>query len=87
MAKSRRAKKQIKEVNPKMGFIWRAKHGFKDQKISLIEKGSKPWRGEERRREEEEEEEKKRRSGDQAKQAKGMELWILYGSHGIVSFI
>ena len=47
MAKSRRAKKQIKEVNPKMGFIWRAKHGlskhgFKDQKIGLIEKGSKP---------------------------------------------
>ena len=43
--------------------------------------GRTGW-GEERRREE-----KKRRSGDQAKQAKGMELWILYGSHGIVSFI
>ena len=32
--------------------------------------------GRKEKREEEEEEEKKRRSGDQAKQAKGMELWI-----------
>ena len=31
----------------------------------------------ERIRRKEEEEKKKRRSGDQAKQAKGMELWIL----------
>ena len=58
---------------------------FKDQ-IGL-QGNKKNVKGEERRREEEEEEKKKRRRGDQAKQAKGMELWILYGSHGIVSFI
>ena len=57
------------------------KSGFKDQIWSHLEGGTN--RGE-RRREEEEEEEKrrKRRSSN-----KGMELWILYGSHGIVSFI
>ena len=40
--------------------------------------GRTGW-GEERRKEEEEEEEKKRRSGDQAKQAKGMETELKYG--------
>ena len=40
--------------------------------------GRTGW-GEERRREEEDEEEKKRRSGDQAKQAKGMETELKYG--------
>ena len=53
------------------------KSGFKDQNWSHLEGGTNR---EERRREEEEEEE--RRSSN-----KGMELWILYGSHGIVSFI
>ena len=45
--------------------------------------GRTRW-GEERRREEEEEEEKKRRSGDQAKQAKGMETEFMYGFYEIV---
>ena len=82
MAKSYGLKKQISKLNPKMGFIWRAKHGLrksgflKDQ-IGLIW-GRTGW-GEERRREEEEEEEKKRRSGDQAKKVwklnSSMDLW------------
>ena len=41
--------------------------------------GRTGW-GEERRREEEEEEEKKRRTGDQAKQAKGMDACLWYGT-------
>ena len=38
--------------------------------------GRTGWEKERRRRKEEEEEEKKRRSGDQAKQAKGMETTL-----------
>ena len=46
------------------------------KKTKLVSFGGEPDGGEERRREEEEEEEKKRRSGDQAKQAKGMETTL-----------
>ena len=60
MAKSRRAKKKIKEINPKMGFIWRAKQGLnkiwilKDQ-IGLI------WGEPDRRMREEEKRKGKKR--------------------------
>ena len=65
-----------RRFNPKMGFIWRAKHGLskhgiKKSKVGLILKV--------RRKREGEGEEKKKgrrwRSQDQASQ--GMELWIL----------
>ena len=54
------------EFNDQIGLIWRRTNRM-------------GRRREERRREEEEEEEKKRRSGDQAKQAKGMETELKYG--------
>ena len=82
-------KKQISKFDSKIGYFGGpnkalANPCFKRPNWSHL--GRTGWE-KERRRRKEEEEEKKRRSGDQAKQAKGMELWILYGSHGIVSFI
>ena len=87
MAKSRRAKKQIKEVNPKMGFIWRAKHGlrkhgFKDQKIGLIEKGEQTVKGrrEKKRRGRRRREEEKEWRSSQASQRYGTLdfVWITW---------
>ena len=60
---------------------------FKDQ-IGLIWRRTNRMGRRRRRREEEEEKRKKNRRRKRRDQVqKGMELWILYGLHGIVSFI
>ena len=61
-----------------------ANMGFKRPKLVSFG-GRRTNRMRRRRREEEEEEEEKKRKKRSSN--KGMELWILYGSHGIVSFI
>ena len=69
-----------------MGFIWRAKHGLrkhgiKKTKVGLI------WKVRRKREGEGEEKRKGKKMGEPRSSQQGMELWILYGSHGIVSFI
>ena len=61
-----------------------ANMGFKRPKLVSFG-GRRTNRMRRRRREEEEEEEEKKRKKRSSN--KGVELWILYGSHGIVSFI
>ena len=85
-------KKQISKLDPKMGY-------FGGPNMALIKSGIKRpnwshfWRRANReKREEEEKKKKKGRSSSKAPKRYGtlifgMELWILYGSHGIVSFI
>ena len=83
MAKSRRAKKQIKESDPKMGFVGRpnkalANLEFKRPIWSQI--GVEP---DGRKREEEKRKRKKRRGrGDQVQ--KGMETHLVYESYEIM---
>ena len=80
MAKSRRAKKQISKVNPKMGYFGgpnmplSQKSGFKTILVSF-------WRP---NREEREKREKKRRRRRRVDQAKGMETHLVYESYEIM---
>ena len=62
-----------------------ANMGFKRPKLVSFRGRRTNRMGRRRREEEEEEEEEKKRKRRSSN--KGMELWILYGSHGIVSFI
>ena len=62
-----------------------AKMGFKRPKLVSFGGRRTNRMGRRRREEEEEEEEEKKRKRRSSN--KGMELWILYGLHGIVSFI
>ena len=82
MAKSRRAKKQIKEKEPKNGFLM-AKQGLnkiwilKDQ-IGLI------WGEPDGRRREEEEEEEKRKEEESIQASQGMETEFMHGFYEIM---
>ena len=87
---------KIRKLNPKMGF-WRAKQGL--SKHGILRPNWSHVLGKERNRRERRGKERRRgrrwRSQDQGQQGMEttlgmdfcMELWILYGSHGILRLV
>ena len=70
---------QIKKINPKMGFIWRAKHGLNKHGIKKTKIGLILGRRTKREREGEEEEEEEEDRGAKIKPRYGtLDFW--YGN-------
>ena len=82
-------KKQISKLDPKMGYFGGPNKALEN--MDLKTKRLVSWRrGANREGEKEMRRGRGRRRGEEKRRdqvQKGMELWILYGSHGIVSFI
>ena len=60
---------------------------LKTKLVSFVEKKNRGEEKEKRRREEEEEEEEEEGRRSSKPKSRGMELWILYGSHGILKLV